>query len=70
MAKLNSCIRDQMGHRAANIHYLDLYRKSLPISGLYLHVLRQEDQNERKATQPTLCIHSSASKIMFNSNVG
>ena len=32
MAELNSCNRD---HMAQHIHYLALYRKSLPISALY-----------------------------------
>lgn len=33
-ADISSCIIDHMAYRAENIHYLDLYTKSLPISPL------------------------------------
>lgn len=52
-AELNSCNRNHMAHEATDIHYLDLYGKSVPTPGLDLHLLGQEeDQNEGKANTP------------------
>lgn len=35
MAELSSCNRECMAHKTENIHYLVLYRESLPTPALY-----------------------------------
>lgn len=34
LQRQNSCTKDHMAHKGEHIDYLDLYRKSLPTSGL------------------------------------
>lgn len=54
----------RMAYKATNIYYLDLYRKSLLIPSLNLHLLRKgENQKYEKAIQHFLLISSSLNNL-------